>query len=145
VKPLVVVEPYQTGRSAGRSVIASWVLHRRQCDYSHDWPAAVQCPSAGLASDEPWSFDPYRLGGIYTGVQLIINLRTANMLDLTFPLSLLGRADKVIELESNRRCNCTAFVECTRMEFWTIVSRPQPIPGAFSALSNTGFPPYDTL
>jgi putative tryptophan/tyrosine transport system substrate-binding protein len=30
-------------------------------------------------------------------VELIINMKTAKSLDLTFPLNLLGRADKIIE------------------------------------------------
>ena len=78
--------------------------------YGRDFAAA-----GGLLSYEAGTREAYRLAGIYTGrilkgekpanlpvqqstkVEIIINLKTAKMLGLTVPLSLLGRANEVIE------------------------------------------------
>ncbi len=106
---VVLPDPFLTGRRQQIVALAAY----QAVPAIYPWP---EYPAlGGLMSYGTSLTDGYRQVGIYTAkilkgakpaelpvqeavkVELILNLKTAKSLGITFPLSLLGRADEVIE------------------------------------------------
>jgi ABC-type uncharacterized transport system substrate-binding protein len=106
----LVVGPDTFFTTRSEQLAALTVRHRVPAIYQYREFAAA----GGLMSFGGSITDPYRLAGVYTGrilkgdkpsdlpvvqsakIELFINLKTANLLGLTVPLPLLGRADELI-------------------------------------------------